>query len=92
VISSSCRAPYCCLQVKLLLQRLSRLEPAAPGSTGHISNQQQQQQQKASVAELAAELEAKVGCEDPWNGELLVRLIDMPFIAENEKDIDSWKI
>jgi hypothetical protein len=82
--------------VKQLLQKLSRLEPAAPGSSGSAaaggSDQQQQQQQKASVAELAAELEAKVGCEDPWNGELLVRLIDMPFVAENEKDIDSWKI
>ncbi|WIA14238.1 hypothetical protein OEZ85_002776 [Tetradesmus obliquus] len=83
-------------EVKLLLQKLSRLEPAASGSTGAAagqgSDQQQQQQQKAAVAELAAQLEAKVGCEDPWNGELLVRLIDMPFVAENEKDTDSWKI
>jgi hypothetical protein len=80
--------------VKLLLQKLSRLEPAAAaGSAGAAAaGSDQQQQQKRSVAELAAELEAKVGCEDPWNGELLVRLIDMPFVAENEKEIDSWKI
>jgi hypothetical protein len=83
-----------CPQVKLLLQKLSRLEPAAAGSAGAAAagSDQQQQQQKRSVAELAAELEAKVGCEDPWNGELLVRLVDMPFVAENEKEIDSWKI
>jgi hypothetical protein len=84
--------------VKLLLQKLSRLEPAAAGGAGAVAaagsdqQQQQQQQQKRSVAELAAELEAKVGCEDPWNGELLVRLIDMPFVEEHEREIDSWKI
>ncbi|KAF8061305.1 VPS18 [Scenedesmus sp. PABB004] len=32
------------------------------------------------VAALAARLEEEVGGEDPWNGELLARVIDMPFV------------
>lgn len=43
---------------------------------------------------LAGKLEEEVGCEDPWNGELLVRMIDMPFIdpGKDADDIASWRI
>jgi hypothetical protein len=41
-----------------------------------------------------AKLEEEVGCEDPWNGELLVRMLDMPFVNPDKdgEEIDSWCI
>jgi hypothetical protein len=42
----------------------------------------------------AGKLEQEVGCEDPWNGELLVRMIDMPFVDADKDaaEVSSWRI
>jgi hypothetical protein len=76
-------------RVKKLLQRLSKAEPGAGkvaanggGGGGEV------------VGSLAAKLEEEVGCEDPWNGELLAGVIDLPFI-QADRDADellSWRI
>lgn len=80
-------------RVKKLLQKLSRLEPGEAGSRGSgVVGQKGAGEQ--SVGVLAARLEEEVGCEDPWNGELLARMVDMPFV-DKEADvaqINSWKI
>lgn len=75
-------------RVRKLLQCLSRAEPGmvkAPGANGSGEE---------AVGVLAARLEEEVGCEDPWNGELLAGMIDLPFI-QPDKDADeimSWRI
>lgn len=78
-------------RVQKLLQRLSKAEPGAGkvvanggggGGGGEV------------VGSLAAKLEEEVGCEDPWNGELLAAVIDLPFI-QADRDADellSWHI
>lgn len=75
-------------RVRKLLQRLSRAEPGmvkAPGGNGSGEE---------AVGVLAARLEEEVGCEDPWNGELLAGMIDLPFV-QPDRDVDeimSWRI
>jgi hypothetical protein len=80
-------------RVRKLLQRLSKAEPQGAGnSKGPALNGVQPGED--SVAGLAARLEEEVGCEDPWNGELLAGMIDLPFIQQ-DKDADeimSWRI
>jgi hypothetical protein len=48
----------------------------------------------AVVAGLAAQLEEEVGCEDPYNGELTVRLLDAPFIdpTTDSAEIAAWQV
>ena len=47
----------------------------------------------AKVSELQAKLREEVAAEDPYNGELVIRNIDKPFILETEADeIMSWKV
>jgi hypothetical protein len=43
---------------------------------------------------LAGQLEEEVGAEDPWNGELAVRLLDMPFIdpAADAAEAAAWQV
>jgi len=44
--------------------------------------------------ELLKQLEEEVGCEDPWNGELTVRMIDMQLIdpVKQAAEVDSWAL
>eukprot|EP00878_Enallax_costatus_P011969 GHUV01012497.1.p1 GENE.GHUV01012497.1~~GHUV01012497.1.p1 ORF type:complete len:1028 (+),score=282.75 GHUV01012497.1:49-3132(+) len=80
-------------KVRSLLQKLSKLEPAEAGckasGVGSLNGGADQ-----SVAVLAAKLEEEVGCEDPWNGELLARMVDMAFVnaSVDAVEIDSWKL
>lgn len=48
----------------------------------------------AVIAGLAVQLEEEVGCEDPFNGELTVRLLDAPFIdpAADAAEIAAWQV
>lgn len=48
----------------------------------------------AVVAGLAAQLEEEVGCEDPYNGELTVRLLDAPYIdpTADSAEIVAWQV
>lgn len=84
-------------RVRKLLQRLAKLEPqsgggkagAAAGGGGGVNGSGED-----VVGVLAARLEEEVGCEDPWNGELLAGMIDLPFVQQ-DKDADeimSWRI
>jgi hypothetical protein len=42
---------------------------------------------------LQEALVAEIGCEDPRNGELTVRLLDLPFVFEGDRaEADSWAI
>lgn len=75
-------------RVKTLLQRLSRAAPGAttaPGYNGYSDE---------PVSNLLSMLEEEVGLEDPWNGEVTVRQIDMPFISHDEDvlEVASWRI
>jgi hypothetical protein len=74
--------------VRKLLQRLAQAEPGAAKAAGVNGKGEE------GVEALAARLEEEVGGEDPWNGELLAGMIDLPFI-QPEKDADeilSWRI
>lgn len=75
-------------RVRKLLQQLSRAEPGAAKAPAVNGSKEE------SVAALATRLEEEVGCEDPWNGELLVGVIDLPFIqpSRDADDIMSWRI
>lgn len=78
-------------RIKKLLQRLSKAEPGAGAKAPTLNGQGSEED---SVGALAARLEEEVGCEDPWNGELLAGMIDLPFIQQ-DKDVDeimSWRI
>lgn len=80
-------------RVRKLLQRLSKAEPQGAGNS-KVPALNGVQPGEDSVAGLAARLEEEVGCEDPWNGELLAGMIDLPFIQQ-DKDADeimSWHI
>ena len=48
----------------------------------------------AVIAGLAAQLEEEVGCEDPFNGELTVRLLDARFVdpAADSAEIAAWQV
>lgn len=48
----------------------------------------------SSTTQNTGKLEEEVGCEDPWNGELLARMIDLPFVdpTRDADEIDSWRI
>ncbi|GBF90405.1 hypothetical protein Rsub_03401 [Raphidocelis subcapitata] len=50
----------------------------------------------AVIASLVAQLEEEVGCEDPWNGDLTVRLLDAPFTdpssAKDAAEIEAWRV
>jgi hypothetical protein len=82
-------------RVRKLLQRLAKAEPqgtgkgtAAGGAVGVNGSGED------GVSVLAARLEEEVGCEDPWNGELLAGMIDLPFVQQ-DKDVEeilSWRI
>lgn len=43
---------------------------------------------------VAAQLEEEVGGEDPWNGELTVRLLDAPFVdpVGDAAEIAAWQV
>jgi hypothetical protein len=83
-------------RVKKLLQKLSRLDPGVgphttaaaerAGGWGGTAGEER-------VEVLANRLVEEVGCEDPWNGELLVRMIDMPFIRPDvDAEVATWKV
>jgi hypothetical protein len=75
-------------RVRKLLQRLAKAEPGA-GKAPALSGSGEE-----AVGALTAKLEEEVGCEDPWNGELLASMIDLPFIQQ-DKDADeilNWRI
>ena len=46
------------------------------------------------MGELLRQLEEQVGGEDPWNGELTVRMIDVPLVdpVGDALEAASWKI
>ncbi len=45
------------------------------------------------VNALRQQLEAEIASEDPLNGDLLVRIIDLPFVGQDEQDeVCSWKV
>lgn len=48
----------------------------------------------AVLASLLAKLEEEVGAEDPWNGELVVRLVDLPFIdpVADAAEAAAWRV
>lgn len=49
--------------------------------------------QSAEVRELQAKLKAEITAEDPYNGELVIRNIDKPFIHPAEThEIQSWQL
>lgn len=75
-------------RVKKLLQRLAKAEPGA-GKAPPLNGGGEE-----TVGGLAAKLEEEVGCEDPWNGELLASMIDLPFIQQDRDadEIMSWRI
>lgn len=80
-------------RVRRLLQKLSVLEPREAGfkalETAVLTGADAQ-----SVGVLAAKLEEEVGCEDPWNGELLARMVDMAFVGKeaDAAEITSWRL
>lgn len=82
-------------RLRKLLQRLAKAEPQGPvkGTAGAVGVGVNGSGEDA-VGVLAARLEEEVGCEDPWNGELLAGMIDLPFVQQ-DKDADeilSWRI
>ncbi len=72
-------------RARKLLSRLARLEPVPAGSGDDAAAGGD-----ISAASLARRLEEEVGCEDPWNGELLVRMLDTPFGGATDEADDSW--
>ncbi|KAI8463559.1 MAG: hypothetical protein J3K34DRAFT_462375 [Monoraphidium minutum] len=48
----------------------------------------------ARIAALSAQLEEEVGAEDPWNGELVARLVGAPFVdaAADAAEIEAWRV
>lgn len=80
-------------RVRKLLQRLAKSEPQGSsgrtGGAGVVNGSGED-----AVGVLAARLEEEVGCEDPWNGELLAGMIDLPFIQQDRDadEIMSWRI
>ena len=57
-------------------------------STGHASTSE-----PANVGEMQASLQTEITFEDPYNGELVIRHIDRPFIVSSEVDeIQSWEL
>lgn len=47
----------------------------------------------APVRALRQQLEQEVAGEDPLNGELLVRTIDLPFVGPDEQEeLRSWQL
>jgi hypothetical protein len=74
--------------VMTLLRQLSKVPPGAltvrvEGGGG-----------ETEVGELLRQLEEQVGCEDPWNGELTVRMIDVPLVDPGADALEaaSWSI
>jgi hypothetical protein len=42
---------------------------------------------------LLAQLEEQVASECPWNGEVTVRLLDLPFVSpEDSEELASWAL
>jgi hypothetical protein len=46
------------------------------------------------LALALAQLEEEVAAEDPWNGDLTVRLLDMPFVDQiaDAAEISAWQV
>jgi hypothetical protein len=70
--------------VRGLLQRLSKINSSAVVVSGS----------GGGPTELLKQLEEEVGCEDPWNGELTVRMIDMQLIDPTKEaaEVGSWAL
>jgi hypothetical protein len=81
-------------RVQKLLQRLSKAQPGAGKAHGANGAAAGGGGAGEVVGSLAAKLEEEVGCEDPWNGELLAGVIDLPFIQADRdaQELLSWRI
>lgn len=45
------------------------------------------------MSALQAQLAAEVGSEDPRNGELTVRLLELPFVYDGDKaEAETWVV
>ncbi|GLC42145.1 hypothetical protein PLESTB_000635800 [Pleodorina starrii] len=81
-------APQQRKRIHTLMARLSRVKPGAtiaPAYGGAPA---------ADVSALQEALAAEIGCEDPRNGELTVRLLEAPFVYESSDraEAESWAI
>ena len=54
----------------------------APGKDGALNNE-----------ETTSRLRAELSLEDPYNGEMVIKNVDKPFIVADERSVvESWKI
>jgi len=86
---SVCRA---CRSERALL-RLVESRPAPQVAAGDESAPASGDAAAAPVADLVADLEALVAGEDPFNGEVVVRNIERPFMDVSEAaEVASWQL
>jgi hypothetical protein len=75
------------------LLRLAESRPAPQVAAGDESAPASGDAAAAPVADLVAEFEALVAGEDPFNGEVVVRNIERPFMDASEAaEVASWQL
>ncbi len=67
-------------KIRGILEGLAKL--AAPSAAG-----------SGAAGALLAQLEEQVASECPWNGEVTVRLLDLPFVsAQDAEELQGWAL